>query len=96
MIFTPTELVYSNDIGEPLAVYILDQHGYHNGPVWFRRVPKRADEWNPAEMKAVVEAAIERGFEVRICNTGDFAVYHAKNRAVIYPEDEQAFWRQVL
>lgn len=91
-----SELVYSMDIRGPLALYIYRSDGYHTGKVWFQKKPRYPDEEITVERaRELVDAAIIRGVEVRICNSGDFLVFHAKGGSVLFPF-EGDFWKDLM
>jgi hypothetical protein len=95
---TLERIVYDTDRTLPLKLYIYRVDGYHEGGKWFRNIPRYPDEeiTTPEAMLAT-GAAMQKKLEVRICNGGDFCVFHGKDGEVIYPpEGFDVFWNSVL
>ncbi len=93
-----TELQYRDERQGPLKLYIFEEDGYHHGGQWFSKNVRYPDEEIPIE-RAKVEATVAMlaGREVRVTNSGDFLVFHAKGEEVIWPkEGAEAFWRSIL
>jgi hypothetical protein len=93
-----TELQYSNDRKGPFKLYIFDKDGYHSGGKWFRPgEPKYPDEEITLEQaKLSADYAKNHGKEVRICDGGDFLVYHSVGGKVIYPKPPADFWGELI
>jgi hypothetical protein len=92
------DLIYTAPVPHaPLKLYIYGPDGYHSGGVWFRPVPKYPDEEISTDMaKILVTNAIANHQEVRICDGGDFLVFHAKGGEILFPESGDEFWKQVM
>ena len=89
-----TTLQYSEDRRGPWRLYIYETASdfnadpRHSGGVWFARARLSDTEEIPM-LAAKVRAlkAIAEGREVRICDGGDFLVFHAKGGKVLYGEN---------
>ena len=97
-VHTLTELLYSNERKGPFRLYLYGPDGYHSGAQWFSARPKYPDEEitaHEAMCRALENSAC--GNEVRITDGGDYLVYHAKDRKVLYPDAEamKTFWREI-
>lgn len=93
----PDKIIYDKDRRLPLKLYIYGADGFHDGGIWFRDIPQYPDEetTTPKAMLAT-GGAMDIGLEVRICNGGDFCVFHCKDGKVIYPpEGFNAFWQSL-
>jgi hypothetical protein len=92
------EIYYSEDRKGPFKLYVYRPDGYHTGGQWFMKVPRYPDppdnELNYAQAKTIVEAAMEQGLEVRICDWGDFLVFHAQHGTVLHPTNHD-FWKEI-
>jgi hypothetical protein len=91
-------IIYDADRTLPLKLYVFRPDGFHEGCKWFRNILRYPDE-EITTMSALVTTgvAMEKGLEVRICNGGDFCVFHSKDGEVVYPpEGFDAFWNSVL
>lgn len=89
-----TETFYSKDVRGPWALYVYEFNGYHTGKQWFARVIRYPDEQiTIGDAKLRVLEAESQGREVRICDGGDFLVYHSLNGVQVYPSFD--FWAAV-
>lgn len=88
---TLTELQYAEPGTEPWRLYIFGDDGFHSGGKWFRstaiRYPEEEIGKDEAYQNTVAAITLKR--EVRICDGGDFIVFHAKDGDVLYGE---TFW----
>jgi hypothetical protein len=92
-----TELQYSQDRRGPFKLYIYERDSeYHRGGVWFGDEPRYEDEITVGEALSRVEQALEEKREVRICDRGDLLVYHARGGKVLYPNNPEAFWEEIV
>jgi hypothetical protein len=91
--FTLTDLQYSDDRRGPFRLYIYRRDGLHDGGQWFRNKPKHPDEEiTTGQAHNRTFAAVAKGLEVRITDSGDMLVYHARGGKVLFPNDPKAFW----
>jgi hypothetical protein len=95
-----TELQYATPAkGGVFKLYVYDHGQYHSGGQWFvgngRRIHYADEEISTAAARALAEAAVERGQEVRICDGGDMLVYHSVDGKQLYPAPDVSFWSQL-
>jgi hypothetical protein len=94
-IHTLNTLQYSKDSAGPWGLYVYRHNGYHTGAVWFARKVRNPDEQiTIAKAKAVADAAIAEGKEVRITDSGDMLVFHSQGCKQLYPDGD--FWGGLL
>ncbi len=89
------ELQYSSDRKGPLQLFIFEPHSQvHHGGVWFEHLPSYPEEGEITtdEAKARFEWAMREKREIRICNSGDMLVLHAREGKLVYPETAEEFW----
>lgn len=81
-----TKLIHTTWDGKSaLRLYIYDHDGYHRGGVWFEDVPKyQGEEITTAEAMELIAFAMTEKREIRICDSGDFLVFHSINGSVHY------------
>lgn len=90
-----TELQHSTDIKGSLALYIYDENGFHRGPQYFRKhVKYPSEEITSAQAHNRAFVAVSKGLEVRITDSGDMLVFHAKDGKILYPENPAKFWEE--
>ena len=89
-----TQLQYSEEITGRLALYVYREDGFHAAPQYFARVMRHPEEEITAgEAHDKASTAVSRGLEVRITDSGDMLVFHAKDCKILYPPDPHAFWK---
>jgi hypothetical protein len=93
-----TELQYSTDRKGPFKLYIYEPHSeYHRGGVYFMKKPQYPEEGEitvtEAKTRALLAIADDR--EVRITDSGDLLVFHARNGQTLYPKDPAKFWDEI-
>jgi len=94
-VHTLTELQYSQNRKGPWVLYIFEPDSeYHSAGIWFcSGKPKYPDEEEGViSVKVKCAAAMRAGREVRICDSGDNLVFHAKGARVFFGEN---FWREI-
>jgi hypothetical protein len=96
-VFTRSQLHYSDDLGDgaPLALYIYRADGLHTGAHYIANDAHEDREIAPADARFVAEHNMDAGREIRITNSADHLVFHAKDGKVIYPADPEMFWKAV-
>jgi hypothetical protein len=95
-VVTLSQLHYSEGLGEaPLALYIFRPDGLHTGAHYIANDAHEDREIAPADARFVAEHNMDAGREIRITNSADHLVFHAKDGKVIYPADPEAFWKAV-
>ena len=95
-IHTLTKLQYSKDRKGPFALYIYEMNSeYHSRPTWFQDEPKYPEEGEITTERAhaIAKGAFMQGREVRVTDSGDMLVFHAKGKKVLYGEQ---FWEEIL
>lgn len=93
-----TELQYSTETKGPFALVIYELNSpYHQAPQWFENVPRYPDEEiaTPEAMYRAQKAILE-GREVRITDSGDLLVFHARDGKVLYPNRPEKFWEEIM
>ena len=92
-----TELQYSRERKGPFALVIYEPNSeYHAAPQWFENTPRFPDHIiaTPEAMYRA-ERAILEGREVRITDSGDMLVFHARDGKVLYPNNPEKFWEEI-
>jgi hypothetical protein len=95
---TLTELQYSTDRKGPWQLYIYDQNSeYHRGGVYFMKKPRYPEEGeiSVGDALGLVELAMDHKREIRIVDSGDMLVFHAKGGKVLYPNNPEKFWEEI-
>lgn len=90
-----TTLHYNPDPRAAVRLHIFQPNSPYYTSYWFAREVTIPDEELPFEFaKEMAIRAIANGQEVRITDSGDYLVLHAKGGRVIYPEGYTAerFW----
>lgn len=92
-----TQLQYSTNRSGSLKLYRFNSNGYHGGGQFMAKMVRYPDEEiTIVEGKNLAEIHMAEGGEVRICNSGDELVFHAKGSEVIYPpQGAEVFWNSV-
>ena len=96
--FHLTQVIQSKPVaGDHFRLYSYDREGFHSGGQWFTSGKiKYPDEQITAEAaRALTEATMQAGYEVRITDSSDFLVFHALNGEQVYPSKTVDFWSQV-
>ncbi len=89
-----SELQYSSDRKGPFKLYIYEPNSeYHRGGVYFMKNPQYPEEGeiSTGDALALVEIAMDDKREIRITDSGDMLVFHAKNGKVLYPNNPEQF-----
>lgn len=97
--FTLNQLQYSDDRTGILRIYVFHPsgRGYEARQYFSRHIRYPEEEVSVGDAKAISDAAVSNGREVRITNGGDELVFHAKDGVVLFPaEGADAFWRSIL
>lgn len=68
----------------PLRLYVFDADGMHDGGKWLRSESQLSDA-----MAGPIRVAVEAKREVRITDTGDSLVFHARDGEILFPTREQ-------
>ena len=95
-----TELQYATPVkGDDLKLYVYcyENGTKHGGTIWFTSGRIRyPDEQMPlANAKAITDAHVALGEEVRICDGGDRLVAHWQDGRQLYPAADVDFWSLV-
>jgi hypothetical protein len=92
---TLTELHYSQDRKGPWRIYVYERNSeYHRGGVWFMKTPGHPEEGELtiAIAELTFRHAMQARREIRVCDSGDMLVFHAKNGEVLFGEK---FWEEI-
>ena len=93
--------------GEMLKLYLYDFDSMHEGYKWFstdRPIKYPDEEITAGHALLLVQAALRRDTEVRICNGLDWLVFHADRGEILYPKPTsvqpasmqlEEFWKTV-
>jgi hypothetical protein len=93
---TLTELQYSQERRGPFKLYVYEPDSpFRRGAVWFQNNPSDKFEITTGDALLLVEMALDHKREVRITDSGDLLVYHAKDGKVLYPNNPARFWEEV-
>jgi hypothetical protein len=85
-------LQYSEDRQGPWSLYVyLENSGYHCGARYFRKEPRR-EEMSIEQARAIAQDANAVKREVRIVDSGDMLVFHAKGGKVLHGGK---FWEEI-
>jgi hypothetical protein len=93
-----SELQYDTDLSGCLRLYIYraDGLGYEKRTYFARKVKYPDEEIDMEAAKSLCDNAVLMGREVRITNSGDFLIFHAKSGEVLWPlEGSECFWKRV-
>lgn len=92
---TLTKLQYSTDRKGPFCLYIYYQNiDGHAGGTWFMAKPRYPEEGEITitVAKERFEKSMQHGREIRITDSGDMLVLHAKAGKILYGEN---FWKEI-
>ena len=89
-----TDLIRTEEVGKgPWKLYIYTKDGYHSGGTWFTtgRIKYAGEEISFQEAKDRAERAVQEKKEVRVCDGGDFLVFHSEAGKCVYGS---TFWNE--